>query len=197
VVDDAEVQLAGRYAVKQVLLIQDYALVRESLALLLEWQLGLESVEAGSLAEGRRVLSDLEGVADFATIIGLDLPDGDGSKLIEQLHETKPEVRILALTADRSVVRRARVFSRSSPSVIQISTSSVSAVMGVQRSPGDAPWQGTLLVRNRTHLGRDPVSEVASAYEGATPSAIYSPSAILRHQESPLAFDASGAPGRT
>jgi DNA-binding NarL/FixJ family response regulator len=93
--------------VKRVLLVEDHALFRESLALLLEWQLGLECVEAGSLTEGRRALSNLEGIADFA-IIDLDLPDGDGSELIEQLRETKPEVPILALTADRSLVKRAR-----------------------------------------------------------------------------------------
>ncbi len=92
---------------KRVLLIEDHALFRESLALLLEWQLGLESVEAGSLAEGRRVLSDLEDTADFA-IIDLDLPDGDGSELIEQLQEAEPGVPILALTADGSLVKRAR-----------------------------------------------------------------------------------------
>ena len=92
---------------KRVLLVEDHTLFRESLALLLEWQLGLESVEAGSLAEGRRVLSDLEDTADFA-IIDLDLPDGDGSELIEQLQEAEPEVPILALTADGSLVKRAR-----------------------------------------------------------------------------------------
>ena len=93
--------------VKQTLFIEDHALFRKSLALLLEWQLGLESVEAGSLAEGRLILSAVNGTTDFA-IIDLDLPDGDGSELIEQLHETKPDVPILALTADRSLVKLAR-----------------------------------------------------------------------------------------
>jgi DNA-binding NarL/FixJ family response regulator len=103
--------------VKQVVLIEDNTLFREGLALLLEWQLGLESVEAGSLAEGRRVLSNLEGIADFA-IIDLDLPDGDGSELIEQLHETKPDVPILALTADRSLVKRTRVLEAGADEVL-------------------------------------------------------------------------------
>jgi DNA-binding NarL/FixJ family response regulator len=103
--------------VKRVLLIEDHALFRESLALLLEWRLGLESIEAGSLAEGRRVLSAVEGVADFA-IIDLDLPDGDGSELIERLHETEPDVPILAFTTDLSLLKRARALEAGADEVL-------------------------------------------------------------------------------
>jgi two-component system response regulator DesR len=92
--------------VKQAVLIEDHALFREGLALLLEWRTGLESVEAGSLAEGHRVLSDPRGTTDVA-IINLNLPDGDGCELIAQLHKTEPRVPVLALTADRSLAQRA------------------------------------------------------------------------------------------
>jgi DNA-binding NarL/FixJ family response regulator len=111
------VQQTGDYAVKRVLLVEDHTLFRESLALLLEWRLGLESIEAGSLAEGRRVLSAAKGMADFA-IIDLDLPDGDGSELIERLHQTEPDVPILAFTADRSLVRRARALEAGADEVL-------------------------------------------------------------------------------
>jgi DNA-binding NarL/FixJ family response regulator len=107
----------GDYTVKRVLLIEDHALFRESLALLLEWRLGLESIEAGSLAEGRRVLSAVKDMADLA-IIDLDLPDGDGSELIEHLHETEPDVPILAFTANRSLVRRARALEAGADEVV-------------------------------------------------------------------------------
>jgi DNA-binding NarL/FixJ family response regulator len=103
--------------VKRVLLIEDHALFRESLALLLEWRLGLESIEAGTLAEGRRVLSSAKGMTDFA-IIDLDLPDGDGSELIERLHQTEPDVPILAFTADLSLVRRARALEAGADEVL-------------------------------------------------------------------------------
>jgi DNA-binding NarL/FixJ family response regulator len=102
---------------KRVLLIEDHALFRESLALLLEWRLGLESIEAGSLAEGRQVLSAAKDRADIA-IIDLDLPDGDGSELIERLHETKPDVPILAFTAGRSPVKRARALEAGADEVL-------------------------------------------------------------------------------
>jgi DNA-binding NarL/FixJ family response regulator len=94
----------GVVTVKRVLLIEDHALFRQGLALLLKWRLGLESIEAGSLAEGHRVLGAAKGMADLA-IIELDLPDGDGSELIERLHQTEPDVPIVALTADRSLAR--------------------------------------------------------------------------------------------
>jgi len=103
--------------VKRVLLIEDHALFRESLALLLEWRMQVESVQAGSLAEGRRALSVVNGTGDFA-IIDLDLPDGDGSELIEQLHETRPDVPILAFTADESPVRRARALEAGADEVL-------------------------------------------------------------------------------
>jgi DNA-binding NarL/FixJ family response regulator len=93
--------------VKRVLLIEEHALFRQGLALLLNWELGLESIDAGSLAEGHRVLGAAKGMADLA-IIELDLPDGDGSELIERLHQTEPGVPIVAFTAERSLARHAR-----------------------------------------------------------------------------------------
>jgi DNA-binding NarL/FixJ family response regulator len=92
---------------ERVLLIEGHALFRQGLALLLRWRLDLESVEAGSLAEGRRVLSDPKCMTDLA-IIALDLPDGDGSELIEQLHKTKPDVPVLAFAANQNLVQSVR-----------------------------------------------------------------------------------------
>jgi two-component system response regulator DesR len=122
--------------VKRVLLVEDHTLFRESLALLLEWQLGLECVEAGSLTEGRRALSNLEGIADFA-IIDLDLPDGDGSELIEQLRETKPEVPILALTADGSLVKRARALEAGADEVLAKVTAAEEIIGAVEHFRSD------------------------------------------------------------
>jgi DNA-binding NarL/FixJ family response regulator len=97
----------GEVTVKRVLLIENHALFREGLALVLNSALGLESIDAGSLDEGHRVMGAAKGMADLA-IIELDLPDGDGSELIERLHQTEPDVPIVALTAERSHARHAR-----------------------------------------------------------------------------------------
>jgi DNA-binding NarL/FixJ family response regulator len=105
------------FTVNQVLLIEDQALFRKALAILLNWRLGLKSIEAGSLAEGHRVLGAAKGMADLA-IIELDLPDGDGRELIERLHQTEPDVPILAFTADRSLVRHARALEAGANEVL-------------------------------------------------------------------------------
>ena len=107
----------GEVTVKRVLLIENHALFRQGLALLLNWELGLESIDAGSLAEGHRVLGAAKGMADLA-IIELDLPDGDGSELIERLHQTEPDVPIVAFTADRSLARHARALEAGADEVL-------------------------------------------------------------------------------
>jgi DNA-binding NarL/FixJ family response regulator len=104
---------------ERVLLIEGHALLRQGLALLLRHQLGLESVEAGTLAEGRRVLTDLKGMTDLA-IIALDLPDGDGSQLIEQLRNTKPCVPVLALTSNQSSVQTVRAREAGADTVLAL-----------------------------------------------------------------------------
>jgi DNA-binding NarL/FixJ family response regulator len=69
---------------KRLLLVEDHALFREGLALLLEWRTGLSIVQAGSLAEAERILTDTKDKPACA-IVDLDLPDGDGIELFEQL----------------------------------------------------------------------------------------------------------------
>ena len=103
--------------VKRVLLVEDHAMFREGLTLLLEWRLGLESMEAGSLDEGHRVLGAAKGRVDLA-IIELDLPDGDGSELIERLHQSEPHVPIVAFTAERSLERHARALEAGADEVL-------------------------------------------------------------------------------
>jgi DNA-binding NarL/FixJ family response regulator len=107
--------------VKQALLIEDHALFREGLALLLKWRTGLECVEAGTLDEAHRVLSDPSGTSEVA-IINVDLPDGDGCELIEELHKTKPGVPVLALTADKSLGRQAQALQAGADDVLAKAT---------------------------------------------------------------------------
>ena len=120
---------------KRFLLIEDHTLFRESLALLLEWRMQVESVQAGSLAEGRRALSAVKGTADFA-IIDLDLPDGDGCELIEQLHETRPDLPILAFTADQSVAKRVRALGAGADEVLPKKTPVEQILGATQRLVG-------------------------------------------------------------
>src|SRR3712207_5900169 len=81
---------------KRLLLVDDNSLFREAFALLIEWNMGLDSVQAESAAEARRILGDSHDEVGLA-IIDIDLPNGDGIELIEELRETETDVPVLAL----------------------------------------------------------------------------------------------------
>ena len=89
----------------RVLLVDDHATFRESLAFMFDREPELTVVaQAGSLAEARGML---EGV-DVA-VVDLDLPDGDGTELIGELRAVNPRGMVLVLTAsaDREAHGRA------------------------------------------------------------------------------------------
>ena len=91
----------------RVLLVEDHATVRESLASSFEGEAGFEVVQAASLAEARRLLKET-GPVEVA-VIDLGLPDGYGADLIGELREKNPQAQALVLSAtlDRSEIARA------------------------------------------------------------------------------------------
>jgi two-component system response regulator PhoP len=122
--------------VKRVLLVEDHRLIRECLAVMLEDRMDLKAtVQAGSLAEVRRVWRDLPGKIDVA-IVDLDLPNGEGISLIENLREAEPEIPVLALTAIRNVGRRARALRAGADEVLTTASSGESTIGVVQRLIG-------------------------------------------------------------
>jgi DNA-binding NarL/FixJ family response regulator len=114
--------------IKRLLLVEEQALFREGLALLLKWRTGMESVQAGSLAEAQRILSDTKGKPGCA-IVDLDLPDGDGIQLLEQLRG----LPLLALTRGRNVERCAQASAAGADEVIPKAESAVRIVEAVRR----------------------------------------------------------------
>ena len=103
---------------RRLLLVEDQALFREGLALMLERRTGLGSVQAGSLAEAQRILSDT-GDKPACAIVDLDLPDGDGIELLEQLHGSP----VLALATSRSLQRRAQALEAGADEVLPVAES--------------------------------------------------------------------------
>jgi DNA-binding NarL/FixJ family response regulator/signal transduction histidine kinase/PAS domain-containing protein len=89
----------------RVLLVDDHAAIREAIALALaQDDEFIVNAQAGSLAEARAQLDDVD-----VAIIDLELPDGDGADLIEDLRDRDPGTQTLVLSAhaDRASVARA------------------------------------------------------------------------------------------
>src|SRR3712207_101607 len=108
---------------KRVLIVDDHDLFRQVLALVLGQHTDLkESVQAESPAEARRVLGDLDGEIDLA-IVDLDVPDGDGTELIKDLRDAKPEIPVLAFTVGRSFQLRAQALEAGADQVLSTATS--------------------------------------------------------------------------
>jgi DNA-binding NarL/FixJ family response regulator len=81
--------------VRRVMLVEDHAAFRQSLAALLSHEPDLEVVaQAGSLAEARQILGTPLDVA----VLDLSLPDGDGRDLIGELRQSNAGISILVLT---------------------------------------------------------------------------------------------------
>lgn len=95
--------------VQRVLLVEDHASFRQTLALMFDREPEFEVVaQAGALEEARKVMGDPETEADLG-VIDLSLPDGEGVELIKDLRESNPHFSALVLTAslDRSDHARA------------------------------------------------------------------------------------------
>jgi DNA-binding NarL/FixJ family response regulator len=82
----------------RVLLVDDHLAFRQPLAFMLTREPDLTIIgQAGSLAEARPLLSE----ADIA-LIDLDLPDGEGIDLVEELRAVNPQAMALVLTGSAS-----------------------------------------------------------------------------------------------
>lgn len=106
---------------KRVFLVEDNALFRGCLALLLERRIGLECIQARSFAEAHWVMDHLQGEVDLATV-DLGLSDGDGVELVERLRELRFDVPVLVLTTDRSLERRTRALEAGADDAIGVHT---------------------------------------------------------------------------
>jgi DNA-binding NarL/FixJ family response regulator len=122
--------------VKRALLVEDHRLFGEALAVMLEEHTDLKrTVQTGSLAEARRLWESLSGEIHLV-IVDLDLPNGDGISLIDNLREAEPEVPVLALTASQKVERRAQALRAGADDVLTTASSGENIVGVVQRLVG-------------------------------------------------------------
>jgi DNA-binding NarL/FixJ family response regulator len=112
----------------RLLLIGRHTLFRQSLALLLEWQTGLGSVQAASLAEAQRALSDMND-KPACVVINLELLNGNGAELLEQLRE----LPVLVLAPSRSLEHRTQALEAEADEVLPMADSAERIVAAVKR----------------------------------------------------------------
>jgi DNA-binding NarL/FixJ family response regulator len=112
-----------------VLIVEDHALFREGLALLLKWRTGLDNVQSGSIAEARRILGESK-EDPVCAIVDLDLPDG--IDLLERLRG----VPVVALVSDRSLERCVRALEAGADEVMHKGESSEKIQNAVEQFVG-------------------------------------------------------------
>ncbi len=98
----------------KVLLVDDHASFREMLCFVFEREPDFEVVAyAGSLAEAHGMLDGID-----LAVVDLDLPDGDGTRLIDTLFSVNPHAVVLVLTASPDREAHARVVQAGAAGVL-------------------------------------------------------------------------------
>ena len=119
---------------KRILLVEDHASFRQTLAFVFDREPGFEVVaQAGSLAEARQVVDGLE--VDLG-VMDLSLPDGEGIELIKDLREANPHFAALVLTASLDQAEHARAVESGAAGILHKSAG-VDEIMEATRRLGE------------------------------------------------------------
>jgi DNA-binding NarL/FixJ family response regulator len=119
---------------QRILLVEDHASFRQTLAFVFDQQPEFEVVaQAGTLAEARR---EMDGSRADLGVIDLTLPDGEGTELIEELRETNPDFAALVLTASLDRAEHARAVEAGAAGVLHKSAD-VDAILDATRRLGE------------------------------------------------------------
>ncbi len=152
----------------RLLLLDDHTSFREMLAFVFEREPQFEVVaQAGSLAEARKKLE----AVDIA-VIDLDLPDGDGSEIIGELHAASPHAMALILTANARRDAYARAVEAGAAGVLHKAASVGDIVVAVQRLlAGEAilSAEETIELLRLASRQREQENQVQRAIERITP----------------------------
>src|SRR5215213_5336644 len=117
----------------RVMLVEDHAAFRQSLAALLSQEPDIEVVvQAGSLAQARELLDTPLEVA----VLDLRLPDGDGRELIGELHRANAGISVLVLSVTIRPGLLEEVMNAGAESVLHKVASPATIVEEVRRLAG-------------------------------------------------------------
>jgi len=155
---------------QRVLLVEDHASFRQTLALIFDRETDFEVVaQAGTLADARQVANGLQ--LDLG-IIDLSLPDGEGMEIIKDLREANPDFSALVLTASLDRADYARAVEAGAAGVLHKSADVDEIVDAARRlSEGRtllAPEEIVELLRLASH-DREQEREARSGIERLTP----------------------------
>jgi DNA-binding NarL/FixJ family response regulator len=116
---------------ERLLVVEHNRLFREGLALLLQWGTGLNSLQAGSLAEAKAILEEAN-QKPACIIVDLDLPDGEGNEVLKELDG----LPVLALIRSRNVERQAEAIGLGAEEVLLTTGSGEKIAVAVERLIG-------------------------------------------------------------
>jgi DNA-binding NarL/FixJ family response regulator len=118
----------------QVLLVEDHALFRQALSLLLYSHRDLEVMQAGTLAEARLLLGGVD-------VVALDnyLPDGAGTDLIVEVRTNNPQASVLVMNDAPDSANRRLALAAGADRVISKAESAFTIVDEIKRLGGARP----------------------------------------------------------
>jgi DNA-binding NarL/FixJ family response regulator len=117
----------------RIMLVEDHAAFRQSLATLLSQEPDLEVVaQAGSLAQARKMLDTPLDVA----VLDLALPDGEGKDLIGDLRQSNADISILVLSVMLGPSHLGEVMKAGADAVLHKVASPTTIVEEVRRLGG-------------------------------------------------------------
>src|SRR5687768_7279917 len=119
---------------RRILLVEDHASFRQTLAFVFDQQHEFEVVaQAGTLIEARRAMEGSE--ADLG-VIDLSLPDGEGTGLIAELRDANADFAALVLTASLDRANHARAVEAGAAGVLHKSAD-VDVILDATRRLGE------------------------------------------------------------
>jgi len=118
----------------RVLLVEDHALFRQALSLLLYRHPHIEVMQAGTLAEARLLLGGVD-------VVALDnyLPDGVGTDLIVDVRTNNPEASVLLLNDARDSAYRRSALAAGADGVVSKAESACTIVDQIKCLGGARP----------------------------------------------------------
>jgi DNA-binding NarL/FixJ family response regulator/signal transduction histidine kinase len=143
----------------RVLLVDDHASFRQSLARILDRDPGVRSVQqAGVVATARPLLREVD-----VALIDLQLPDGRGADVIAELHRSCPAAGIIALTGTNDSQELAAAVDAGAIGLLHKSASIDEIITAVRRAAAREPLLSHREVAEMVRLAREQREQVQSA----------------------------------